>query len=84
MKNTLDKNSSYPNDMKYYDKIRIIGKGSYGLIYEAIITKGPHLGEHVAVKAINLDNIEDRKLSYLGVRIKLYKILSLNFKKKKP
>jgi serine/threonine protein kinase len=69
MKNTLDKNSAYPNDMKYYEKIRIIGKGSYGLIFEAIITKGSHLGEHVAVKSINLDNIEDRKLSYLGVRI---------------
>ena len=69
MNSKIDKNSAYPNDMKYYEKIRIIGKGSYGVIFEAIITKGPHLGEHVAVKQINLDNIEDRKLSYLGVRI---------------
>ena len=51
--------------MKYYEKIGIIDKGSYGLIFEAIITKGSHLGEHVVVKSINLDNIEDRKLSYL-------------------
>jgi serine/threonine protein kinase len=74
MNSKIDKNSAYPNDMKYYEKIRIIGKGSYGVIFEAIIKKGPHLGEHVAVKQINLDNIEDKKLSYLGVRINYIKI----------
>ena len=56
--------------MKYYKKIGIIDKGSYGLIFEAIITKGSQLGEHVVVKSINLDNIEDRKLSYLEGGIK--------------
>ena len=55
--------------MKYYEKIGIIDKGSYGLIFEGLIIKYSHLGEHFAVKSINLDNIEDRKLSYLGVRI---------------
>jgi hypothetical protein len=33
--------------MKYYETIDIIDKGSYGLIFEAIITKGSHLGEHL-------------------------------------
>ena len=56
--------------MKYYEKICIIDKGSYGLIFEAIITKGSQLGEHVVVKSINLDNIEDHKLSYLEGGIK--------------
>ena len=59
--------------MKYYEKIGIIDKGSQGVIFEAIITKDSHLGAHVAVKSINLDNIEDHKLSYLGVRINYIK-----------
>lgn len=69
MKNTLDKNSCIPKRYEILWKNWYNDKGSYGLIFEAIITKGSHLGEHVAVKSINLDNIEDRKLSYLGVRI---------------
>ena len=59
--------------MKYYEKIGIIDKGSQGVIFEVIITKDSHLGAHVAVKSINLDNIKDHKLSYLGVRINYIK-----------
>ena len=46
----------------------MIGKGSFGLVYEAIITKGNHTGEHVAIKEVNLDKLEDKKLNNLCVR----------------
>jgi len=60
----------FPDDMKYYDKIRVIGRGSYGLVFEGIITKGKHIGEHVAIKEINLDKLDHKKYTYFLVRIK--------------
>lgn len=65
---------TYPNEIKYYEKIRVIGKGSFGLVYEAIITKGNHTGEHVAIKEVNLDKLEDKKLKNLCVRKTFLKI----------
>ena len=62
------KETTYTKEIKYYEKIRVIGKGSFGLVYEAIITKGNHTGEHVAIKEVNLDKLEDKKLNNLCVR----------------
>lgn len=69
MINSTTKVPTYPNEIKNYEKIRVIGKGSFGLVYEAIITKGNHTGEHVAIKEVNLDKLEDKNLDYLCVSI---------------
>ena len=45
MSNTIkeeNKSEEYPQEIEYYKPIRIIGRGSYGSIYEAIVLTGPH------------------------------------------
>ena len=57
----------------------MIGKGSFGLVYEAIITKGNHTGEHVAIKEVNLDKLEDKNLDYLCVSIPFFIPIERNY-----
>lgn len=73
MKSASPKNNdAYPSKIKHYEKIRIIGKGSYGLVYEARILNGPLLNEHVAVKEMHLDKLDQKKMSHLLVSHTLY------------
>lgn len=65
----MDKHE-YPNDIDDYQKLRVIGKGSYGLVYEAIILKGKHQGEHICIKQItNLQQLDEKRLKYLKVNL---------------
>jgi hypothetical protein len=64
MSNTIkeeNKSEEYPQEIEYYKPIRIIGRGSYASIYEAIVLVGPHKNEHIAVKEITLDKLNLKK-----------------------
>ena len=50
MSNTIneikeDSNIPYPEEITSYKPIRVIGRGSFGSLYEAIIISGNHKGE---------------------------------------
>ena len=71
MSNTIngDKTSSgYPQEITSYKPIRIIGRGSFGSLYEGIILTGPHKGEHVAVKQVKIDKLNKKK--YLNFKVR--------------
>ena len=57
----------YPDDLNGYRKIRVVGKGTFGLVFEAIVLKGKHSGEHICIKQVNLDKLDNKNLSYLSV-----------------
>lgn len=59
--NEENKSQEYPQQIEYYKPIRIIGRGSYGSIYEGIVLDGPHKNEHIAVKEITLDKLNLKK-----------------------
>ena len=59
--NEENKSIEYPQEIENYKPIRIIGRGSYGSIYEAIVLTGPHKNEHIAVKEITLDKLNLKK-----------------------
>ena len=69
MKTSSPKNNEniYPVKIEHYKLIRDIGRGSYGLVYEAIVLKGPRLNEHVAVKQMNVDKLDQKKRNHLLV-----------------
>ena len=64
-------NSDYPQQIEFYKPIRIIGRGSYGSLYEAIVLSGPHKNEHIAVKEITLDKLNLKKYDNFKVNIKI-------------
>ena len=68
--NEENKNSDYPQQIEFYKPIRIIGRGSYGSLYEAIVLSGPHKNEHIAVKEITLDKLNLKKYDNFKVSIK--------------
>ena len=58
MSNQINKDNNiypYPQEIASYKPIRIIGRGSFGSLYEGVVLTGPHKGEHVAVKQVNID-----------------------------
>ena len=59
MSNTINEKSStpFPQEITFYKPIRIIGRGSFGSLYEGIVLDGAHKGEHVAVKQVNVDKL---------------------------
>ena len=59
--NEENKLQEYPQEIEYYKPIRIIGRGSYASIYEAIVLAGLHKNEHIAVKEITLDKLNLKK-----------------------
>ncbi len=70
MSNTIneDKNlQNYPQDIASYKPIRIIGRGSFGSLYEGIVLNGPHKNEHVAVKQVNVDKLNIKKYNNFKV-----------------
>ena len=63
-KNTSD----YPQEITSYKPIRIIGRGSFGSLYEGIVLIGPHKGEYVAVKQVKVDKMNIKKYNNFEVR----------------
>lgn len=63
----MENTSTYPTDIKVYEKIRVIGQGSFGHVWEAHIKLGVHKGEHVAVKEVDLEDLGDKNLENLSV-----------------
>ena len=61
-------NTSYPQEINLYKPIRIIGRGSFGSLYEAIVLSGEHKDEHVAVKEIKFDNSDEKRNENFRVR----------------
>lgn len=61
--------NSYPQEITSYKPIRIIGRGSFGSLYEAIVLSGEHKDEHVAVKEIKFDNFDEKKYTNFNVRL---------------
>ena len=57
-KNTSD----YPQEITLYKPIRIIGRGSFGSLYEGIVLNGPHKGEYVAVKQVKVDKMNIKRI----------------------
>ena len=64
----IKEDSSYPQDIALYKKIRVIGHGSFGFLYETIITSGKHKDESVAVKEIKLSNLNEKTRENFNVR----------------
>ena len=62
-KSTLE----YPQEITSYKPIRIIGRGSFGSLYEGVILDGPHQNEHVAVKQVKLDKCNLKKYNNFKV-----------------
>jgi len=61
--------SEYPSEISSYKPIRIIGRGSFGSLYEGIVLSGKHKDEHVAIKQLSIDKIDDKRYKYYKVRI---------------
>ena len=66
--NEIKEDSSYPQDIALYKKIRVIGHGSFGFLYETIITSGKHKDESVAVKEKKLSNLNEKTRENFNVR----------------
>lgn len=66
-KNTSD----YPQEITSYKPIRIIGRGSFGSLYEGVVLTGAHKGEHVAVKQVKIDKLNIKKYLNFKVRLKI-------------
>ena len=75
MSNQINKDNNtipYPQDITSYKPIRIIGRGSFGSLYEGVILSGPHKGEHVAVKQVNIDKSNIKMYNNFKVSKKNY------------
>ena len=59
--------SSFPQEITSYKPIRIIGRGSFGTLYEGIVLNGPHKNEHVAVKEVGIDKLNIKKYNNFNV-----------------
>ena len=60
--------SNYPQEITSYKPIRIIGRGSFGSLYEGVVLNGPHKKEHVAVKQVMVDKLNIKKYDNFKVR----------------
>lgn len=60
-------NEPYPKEITSYRPIRIIGRGSFGSLYEAIVIDGSHKDESVAVKEVKLDKLDEKSLENFKV-----------------
>ncbi len=63
-----DSIQAYPQDIEAYRKVRIIGRGSFGSLYEALIISGTHKDENVAIKEVKLDMLNEKSLETFKVR----------------
>jgi hypothetical protein len=82
MSNTINEikeevpNQSYPQEITAYKPIRIIGRGSFGSLYEAIIISGNHKDESVAVKEVTLDKLDDKSKENFKVNKIIYNFIN--------
>jgi hypothetical protein len=70
MTNTINevKNlQNYPQEITSYKPIRIIGRGSFGSLYEGVVLNGLHKDEHVAVKQVTVDKFNIKKYNNFKV-----------------
>ena len=69
MSNTINDiiKEEYPQEITSYKPIRIIERGSFGSLYEAIIISGNHKDETVAVKEIKLEQLDEKSLQNFKV-----------------
>lgn len=65
--NEKNHSSAFPQKITSYKPIRIIGRGSFGSLYEGIVLDGPHKGEHVAVKQVKVDKLNIKKYNNFKV-----------------
>lgn len=73
------KNTSlFPQEITSYKPIRIIGRGSFGSLYEGVVLEGPHKNEHVAVKQVSVDKLNIKK--YNNFKVNHYYIYNYKFK----
>jgi len=71
-----DSIQSYPQDINVYRKIRVIGRGSFGSLYEAVIISGNHKDESVAVKEVTLDKLDDKSKENFKVNKIIYNFIN--------
>jgi hypothetical protein len=79
MSNTInEKNNSspFPQEITSYKPIRIIGRGSFGSLYEGVVLDGPHKGELVAVKQVKIDKLNIKK--YNNFKVSKYNEMLIN------
>ena len=81
MSNTIneikeDPNQAYPQEITAYKPIRVIGRGSFGSLYEAIIISGNHKDESVAVKEVTLDKLDDKSKENFKVIKLIYNFIN--------
>lgn len=67
MNPSLKESETYPSSIKLYQKQLIIGQGAFGSVWEAKISIGPHKGEYVAVKEVDLEELGDKLVENLSV-----------------
>ena len=69
MSSIIKEAETYPSNIKLYHKQLVIGQGAFGSVWSAKITIGPHMGEYVAVKEVDLEELGDKLVENLSVRI---------------
>lgn len=80
MSNTINEkkeenlDQTYPQDITSYKPIRVIGRGSFGFLYEAIIVNGNHKDESVAVKEVKLDQLNEKSMINFQVNKLIYNL----------
>jgi hypothetical protein len=52
---TPEDDDVWPHEPNSYKLECVIGMGSFGIVWRAQVTSGPHKGEVVAVKVIDID-----------------------------
>jgi hypothetical protein len=52
---TPEDDDVWPHEPNSYKLEYVIGMGSFGIVWRAQVTSGPHKGEVVAVKVIDID-----------------------------
>jgi serine/threonine-protein kinase 24/25/MST4 len=59
----MDAVETWPVKSSSYRLEYVIGMGSFGLVWRAVIEEGFHSGKAVAIKIINLDQFEDLSIA---------------------
>ena len=52
-----------------YKLMKPIGMGSFGLVWKADVIEGPHRGQHVAIKCVDLEQFEDNNIDEIRKEI---------------
>ena len=52
-----------------YKLVKPIGIGSFGLVWKADVIDGPHRGQSVAIKCVDLEQFEDKNMDEIRKEI---------------